>query len=62
MGLIEQMKKNNDASITKHMIDRNEERIKNWIKPDDVVIVFRDAYQFLQNNDFRLKCPVTWSK
>jgi hypothetical protein len=53
-------KKNNDACITKHILGRNEEGIKNWIQSEDVAIVdrgFRDATEFLKMHGLQVEMP-----
>jgi hypothetical protein len=52
--------KNNDACITKHILGRNEEGIKNWIQSEDVAIVdcgFRDATEFLKMHGLQVEMP-----
>jgi hypothetical protein len=52
--------KNNDACITKHILGRNEEGIKNWIQSEEVAIVdrgFRDATEFLKMHGLQVEMP-----
>ncbi|XP_021339896.1 uncharacterized protein LOC110441121 [Mizuhopecten yessoensis] len=51
---------NNDASIIKHMMNKNSEDMKDWLKENDVMVVdrgFRDAVEFLQESGLRVEMP-----
>lgn len=53
-------RKNNDASITKHMFKSNAENLADWISDDDVCIVdreFRDSVDFLKSYSLQVEMP-----
>lgn len=55
---------NNDVSITKHFL-RHSHPARSWFKENDVVVVdrgFRNAIDFLENQDFMLKCHAIYQK
>ena len=57
--------KNNDASITKHILRKNEEDIKHWVQENDVAIVdrgFRDAIEFLAKHGLHVEMPTYLKK
>ncbi|XP_046559913.1 uncharacterized protein LOC124268930 [Haliotis rubra] len=57
--------KNNDASITKHMLSTNSDDINNWLEADDVFIVdrgFRDSITFLEKHGFHVEMPAYLEK
>ncbi|XP_045173214.2 uncharacterized protein LOC123534842 [Mercenaria mercenaria] len=52
--------KNNDASITKHMMATNEGNIDDWVKENDTCIVdrgFRDSIEFLEERGIQVHMP-----
>lgn len=52
--------KNNDANILKHVMFRNEEEIRSWVKEDDVFVVdrgFRDSLSMLERLGIRSEMP-----
>ena len=51
---------NNDASIIKHVINNNEQHVKEWLHADDIVIVdrgFRDAVHVMEELELQVKIP-----
>ena len=51
---------NNDASIIKHVINNNEQNIKEWLHADAIVIVdpgFRDAVYVMEELELQVKIP-----
>ncbi|XP_033762719.1 uncharacterized protein LOC117344142 [Pecten maximus] len=56
---------NNDASITKHVLNHNLEEIRTWLKKDDVFIVdrgFRDAVEYLEKIGLKVEMPAYLAK
>lgn len=52
--------KNNDASILNHIIQRNVEEIKNWLKEEDILFMdrgFRDTSDVLVDLGIRIETP-----
>ena len=52
--------RNNDASITKHMMKTNTEGMMTWLNDDDIFIVdrgFREVTQYLQEEGFGVEMP-----
>ncbi|XP_053380497.1 uncharacterized protein LOC123526886 [Mercenaria mercenaria] len=57
--------RNNDASITEHLMRTNLESINQWLKTGDVFIVdrgFRDCVSFLEDNGYSVKMPFYLAK
>ena len=57
--------RNNDASMTKHIIMNNREGVTDWLKPDDVLIVdrgFRDCLRLLNRFGYKDHMPTFLSK
>lgn len=51
---------NNDANITKHILNNNLEEVRSWLRKDDIFIVdrgFRDAVEYLEGIGLKVEMP-----
>ena len=58
-------KKNNDTSITDHILKTNVEEMRDWLQPGDVFVVdsgFRDSVELLNNLGFKTEIPHFFKK
>ncbi|XP_033752795.1 uncharacterized protein LOC117336398 [Pecten maximus] len=56
---------NNDANITKHVLNNNLEAIRSWLRKEDVFIVdrgFRDAVEYLESIGLKVEMPTYLAK